>query len=246
MNFIADLHMHTSASTHAYSTLQEMVNAAAQRNLAAVAITDHGITMPGAPGKWYFHNLKVVPHHLNGVLVLRGQETNIVDYEGHIDEEEDCVEDLDWLVASVHSVCMPQGEKPTPEKMTHLWEQVCKNPHVNVIGHCGAPEYAFDYEKVIPQFGAAGKLVELNESSFRSRLSYIPNCRRVMELCKKYSVPVVVDSDAHFSTLVGDFPHANQLLEDLRFPEELVVNSSPKRLKVYLEKYTKVFHTSKE
>ena len=241
MKIIADLHMHTTASTHAYSSLQEMVDAAAQRGLQAVAITDHGITMPGAPGKWYFHNLRVVPRSFHNVLVLRGQETNIIDYEGHIDVEKDCLADLDWLVASIHSICMPKNEVPTPEKVTHLWEQVCKNPHVNVIGHCGCPEYAFDYERVIPQFGAAGKLVELNESTFRTREDYVPNCRRVMELCKKYRVPITVDSDAHFSTLVGDFPRAQRLLQELDFPEELVVNSSMESLNAYLKEYTDVF-----
>lgn len=237
MEFIADLHMHTTASTHAYSTLQEMVAAGRARGLRAVAITDHGVRMPGAPGRWYFHNLRAVPHLLDGVLVLRGQETNILDYAGHIDVEDECREDLDWVVASIHSVCMPADEKPTVEKVTQLWENVCKNPLVNVIGHCGSPAYAFDYARVIPQFGAAGKLVELNEGTFRSRPSYVPNCRRILKLCKEHRVPIVVDSDAHFSTLVGAFPCAERLLAELDFPEELVVNSSMGRLAAYLKQY---------
>lgn len=240
MEFIADLHMHTIASTHAYSTLQEMVAAGKARGLRAVAITDHGVRMPGAPGKWYFHNLRVVPHIFENMLVLRGQETNIIDYDGHIDVEDDCLEDLDWVVASIHSVCMPADDPPSPEKVTHLWEQICKNPLVNVIGHCGSPQYAFDYERVVPQFGAAGKLVELNEGTFRTRPSYAPNCRRILALCKAHRVPVVVDSDAHFSTLVGDFPHAARLLKELDFPEELVVNANMDRLLAYLKQHSRV------
>ncbi|ARP50488.1 MULTISPECIES: phosphatase [Caproicibacterium] len=243
MNFIADLHTHTTASTHAYSTLQEMVEAAAQRGLEAIAITDHGVAMPGAPGRWYFHNLGVVPRYYKGVMVLRGQETNIIDYEGHTDQQADCVHDLDWLIASIHDECMPQGESPSPEKVTHLWEQVCRNPHVNVIGHCGLRRFAFDYERVIPQFGAAGKLVEINEGTFRSRPDSILNCRKIAALCKKYRVPVVVNSDAHFSTQVGCFPRAQQLLQELDFPEELVVNSSAEQLRAYLTKYTDVFRS---
>ena len=46
---IADLHTHTIASTHAYSTVTEMVQAAAAKGLYALAITDHARTMPGAP-----------------------------------------------------------------------------------------------------------------------------------------------------------------------------------------------------
>ena len=58
---------------------------------------------------------------------------------------------------------------------------------------------------------------------------------------KKYRVPITVDSDAHFSTLVGDFPRAQRLLQELDFPEELVVNSSMERLNAYLKEYTDVF-----
>ena len=51
-NIIADLHTHSLASTHAYSTIREMVDSAAEKGLKAIAITDHARTMPGAPGPW--------------------------------------------------------------------------------------------------------------------------------------------------------------------------------------------------
>ena len=92
MNIIADTHCHTLASTHAYSTLSEMVHAAAVKGLYAIAITDHGVAMPGAPGKWYFQNLVVVPHKLEGVLVLRGEECDVVDYDGNTDLQDSDVD----------------------------------------------------------------------------------------------------------------------------------------------------------
>lgn len=46
MQIIADMHMHTNVTDHAFSTLTEMVQAAAERGLAAVAITNHGPTNP--------------------------------------------------------------------------------------------------------------------------------------------------------------------------------------------------------
>ncbi len=240
MNIIADTHMHTIASTHAYSTLEEMVHAAALKKLYAVAITDHGVTMPGAPGKWYFHNLRVVPHQIEGVLVLRGQETNIIDYEGNVDLEPDCIDDLDWIVASIHSICMPE-QKPTVESVTNAYLNVANNPHVRVIGHSGSAEYQYNYETVIPEFGRAGKLVEINEGTFLSRKSSIPNCKKIIALCKKYGVPVIVNSDSHFSSQVGCFAGSLKLLEEADFPEELVVNSSVARFRKYLEEYTRVF-----
>ncbi len=37
-----DLHMHTVASTHAYSTLHDYIAEAQQKNIRLFAITDHG------------------------------------------------------------------------------------------------------------------------------------------------------------------------------------------------------------
>lgn len=240
MNIIADTHMHTTASTHAYSSLQEMVHAAALKKLYAVAITDHGVNMRGAPGPWYFHNLKVVPHRFEGVLVLRGQETNVIDYNGTVDLEPDCVNDLDWLIASIHDVCMPE-ERPTVESVTNTWLQIAKNPKINVIGHSGSMDYKYDYESVIPEFGRQGKLVELNEGTFSCRKKSVSNCKKIMELCKRFSVPIIVNTDSHFSSAVGCFDNALRLLDEIDFPEELVVNSGVARFQSYLRQYTHVF-----
>lgn len=240
INLIADTHMHTTASTHAYSTLQEMVHAAALKKLYAVAITDHGRRMPGAPGTWYFENLRVVPHRLEGVLVLRGQETNVLDAEGHVDLEPRDTETLDWIVASIHSPVV-EGKIAPGEDVTEVWLNVAKDPRIHVIGHSGTADYPYDLERVLPEFGREGKLVELNESTFFNRKSSVANCTKIMKLCKKLGVPIVVDSDAHFSSMVGSFSHSKQLLRELDFPPELIVNSSVPRFCAYLKERSRVF-----
>ncbi len=239
MKIIADLHTHTIASTHAYNTILEMVHYAAQAGLKAIALTDHGRRMPGAPGDWYFQNLATVPRRLEGVLVLRGIEMNIIDYEGNTDLEENA-KNLDWAVASIHGGLMDPNVKPTVELCTELWLKVAQNPMVRVIGHSGTPQFAYDYEKVIPEFGRQGKLVEINEHSFLVRKSSVPNCKKIAEVCKKYGVPIVVDSDAHFCTELGVYPNAERMLKEIDFPEELIVNGDENRLYEYLRKYTKV------
>ena len=239
MKIIADTHTHTIASTHAYSTLQEMVHAAAQKGLHAIAITDHGPAMPGAPqkGQWYFYNLHVVPDYLEGVRVLKGEETNVIDYEGNTDMEQVNLETLEWVVASMHQPCMPE-RAPTVEEVTNAWLNIAHTPYVNVIGHSGSERYRYDYERVIPEFGRNGKLVELNDSSFYNRVRSIHNCKTIMELCKKHRVPIIVNSDAHFSMKVGSLDHSLELLKEIDFPEELVVNSSVERFNRYLEDHS--------
>ena len=127
------------------------------------------------------------------------------------------------------------------EAVTNTWLQIAKNPRINVIGHSGSTEYQYDYETVIPEFGRQGKLVELNEGTFANRNKSVPNCVEIMKLCKKHSVPVIVNTDSHFSTQVGCFENSLKLLDEIDFPEELVVNSGVAPFQSYLKQYTRVF-----
>lgn len=238
---IADLHTHTLASTHAYSSLTEMVRAASEKGLYALAITDHGVTMPGSPRDWYFSNLREVPLHYRGVLTLAGMEANVLDFEGTLDLTAKDGENLDWVVASIHHLPLENLKAPDVEKSTHLWMQVAKNPHVNVIGHSGDPLFAYDYNKVIPVFGENHKLVEINNHSFQVRRENCRNCLKIAMACKKYGVPIVVNSDAHFESQVGCFDQALQMLSEIDFPEELIINASAERLNDYLARYTATF-----
>lgn len=98
----ADLHCHSLASSHAYSTVDEMAAAARRYGLKAFALTDHAMSMPDAPHEWHFHNLHVLPQKINGVTVLRGAEANIKSFEGDIDMTEFDLSNLQWVVAIGH------------------------------------------------------------------------------------------------------------------------------------------------
>lgn len=233
IEIIADTHCHTIASSHAYSTVMENVEAAKKRGLFAIAITDHGKNMPNSPGKWYFKNLICIPKFVNGVRVLKGIEANVIDYDGNLDDDREENSELEWMIASIHDYSI-KGEGGI-EACTNAWLEVAKNPLVNVIGHCGVEKFKFDYEKVIPEFGANGKVVEINNNSFYIRKDAIKNCLQIAKLCKKYGVRVVVNSDAHFCLQVGVFDNAVKMLEEIDFPKELIINSSRKNFENYLE-----------
>ena len=95
MNLIADMHCHTVASGHAYSTVQEIAREASNKGLEMVAITDHGPSMPGGPHCYHFGNLRALPSEIYGVKILKGVEANIIDYDGNIDLPERYLDILD-------------------------------------------------------------------------------------------------------------------------------------------------------
>ncbi|MDR3178704.1 MAG: phosphatase [Oscillospiraceae bacterium] len=237
MGIIADTHCHTIVSGHAYSSLLEMVLSAAKQNLWAIAITDHGRSTPNSPGPWYFENLSTgVPNIVEKVRVLKGIEANVWDYDGNLDASNMLLSSLDWVVSSMHPETLQVVDDI--DACTNAWLNVAKNPYVNVIGHSGDHRYKYDYEKVIPEFGKNGKLVEINNGSFKVRKRSIENCIKIAIVCRDYKVPVILNSDAHFSTQVGDVGLAEKLLKEINFPEELIVNSNLERFKKYLSEYT--------
>lgn len=233
MKIIADTHTHTVASTHAYSTVLEMAQYAEKAGLIALAITDHTPASTDGPHIWHFHNLKkALPRELLGVKMIFGAESSIIDYDGTIDFPQEECESLDWIIASIHRNHL---KKSSPEDITRLYLGVAENPLVDVIGHCATIGYEFDYEKCLKKFKECGKLVEINESSIKWK-STVDNYREIIRICKKYEIPVIVNSDAHFCTLVGHFESSLALLEEQDFPESLVVNADFDRLKEFIAK----------
>lgn len=229
----ADLHCHTIASSHAYGTITELATAAAERGLIAVGCTDHGIAMPGAPHEWYFGNLGDLPDKISDVRVLRGVEANVMDFDGRLDMSEWILKRLELVIASMHGGLMPAG---TPEQCTRAWLSVARNPYVDILGHSGSPEFAYDYKTVLKVLKEENKAVELNEHSFKARPNSIENCVNIAKLCMELGVFVAVDSDSHYHDTVGMFPKWRGILRDIGFPPELIINASAENLGAFLKR----------
>ena len=61
MKAIMDLHTHTLAAGHAYSTLLENIDAALAMGLQYLGMSEHGPTSPGGPHNFFFilHNFYI-------------------------------------------------------------------------------------------------------------------------------------------------------------------------------------------
>lgn len=231
-----DLHTHTIASGHAYCTIREMAKAAADKGLELLGITEHAPAMPGTCHNFYFHNMKVVPREMYGIHLLMGAELNILDTEGHVDLEEKELKHMDITIASLHIPCMKPG---TREENTEAYLNVMKNPYVTIIGHPDDGRYQVDYRALVQGAREYGKILELNNHSLEPscfRRDARENDLEMLKLCMEYQVPVVMDSDAHFDAAIGEFQMARGLLEEISFPEELVLNHSVEMLKKYVNK----------
>ncbi len=234
MKDFADLHTHTIASGHAYATVSEMIHAAALRKLPVLGISDHAPSMRGTMDEVYFWNFKVVPREIEGVRVLFGCELNIIDYKGTIDLSEKALKRLDYTIASLHDLCLAFG---TREENTAAVLGALENPYVNIIGHPDDGRYPLDLETVVRTAKKHHKLLEINNSSLApnsSRQGAYENDLILLEYCKKYEVPVIMGSDAHFTNTVGNHESALSVIREAGFPEDLVANHSLDLLAKYI------------
>ena len=233
MKIAGDTHTHTLSCQHAYSTLLENIRYAASIGHRFLVTTEHGPAMAGAPHEWFFENLrKAVPREVEGVVVIKGCEANLTSLAGALDVPEAGLRRLDLVMVSMHRVTFPQDT--TPEERTAAWCAVAKNPRVDIIGHLGDPRFSVDYDAVIRAYREGGQAVELNNSSPKSRPGSEENCLTIARLCKQYGVPVVLSTDAHFCTAIGNVEWAASIAGEAGIPEEQILNASYRRFRDWL------------
>ena len=217
-----DLHVHTIASGHAFSTIEENARAAAERGLKGIGMTDHGPSMPGAPHLYHFMVLGFIPDTLCGVRIFRGIEANLQN-DGRIDLDDSYLHTLDVVLAGFHADCGYTGT--TREDHTRTMMLAMENPLVHIISHPGNPEFPIDYYAVVRQAVATGTALEINSSSFRrARRGSAPNCMEIARLCAEQGALVSIGSDAHIAQGVGEFSDSLQALRQVGIDPEQIVN----------------------
>ena len=235
-SYLADLHTHTIASGHAYNTIQEMAKAAKEKGISLLGITEHSMTMPGTCSEIYFQNLWNANRSYYGVQLLLGVELNIIDYNGTVDMSQELLKNLDIAIASIHNtIGYTVG---TEVQNTEAVIGAIKNPYVNIIGHSDDGRIPLDYKEVVKAAKEYRKILEINNNSL-SPTSWRENAREndkeILELCAQEDYPVINGSDAHADHNVGANSYALDLMEEIHFPEHLILNYQIDELKSYLD-----------
>lgn len=234
MNIIADLHTHTSVSHHAVSSFEEMVAGAKRQGHKAIAITNHAREIGDGAHDWHFGVFRYIPKTIDGIAIIGGGEANIRT-DGTIDiDETNHALDLDYIIASIHDQTFKSTDALVIEK---AYQKVLENPLVNTFGHIGTPKYKFNYETIVSQCNKYKKIIEINCGSFESRKGSIDNCREILKLCKKHSVPIALTSDSHISYTIGAVEKGIALVKEVDYPQNLIINISEQNLRNYFREY---------
>jgi len=232
MKYNLDVHTHTIASGHAYTTLLENIKESSEIGLKLLGTSDHGPAMPGGPHLFYFSNMGVMPRELYGVTLLYGCEVNILDGYGKLDIPERILKRLDYVIVSLHDVCIKPG---TRDENTRALLRAMDNPLVDIIGHSGNTAFPISEEEIVKKAKKNNILIEINNGSFVSRSGSEENCKIMAMLCKEYGVNVILGSDAHTCFQIGKFPKAENIIRAVDMPEELIMNTNSNKLIDFLK-----------
>jgi len=192
-----DLHCHTTLSD-GKNTLEQMAEAAQERGYAYLAVTDHSAThgfgndvQPDALLR-RIDEVRELNASMKGFRLLSGSEINILP-DGSLDYADEIVDQLDWVVASVHT-----SFRIGPERMTERMIAAVSNPLVDCLGHptgrllLRREPYDFDMESVVAAAAEHGTMIEINGN---------PNRRDLNEgharMAAAAGVTIAVNTDAH-------------------------------------------------
>jgi DNA polymerase (family 10) len=191
-----DLHMHTTLSD-GHASAEEMAAGARERGYEYIAITDHSASHGFGNDVQPDELLRSAEHvrsiEVPGLTVLAGTETNVMP-DGSLDYADDVLEQLDWVVASLHT-SFRLGEKEQTDRMLHAME----HPLVDVIGHPTGRlierrrPYALDIDRVIAKAVETGTFLEINANPDRRDLNDI-----YARAAAEAGVTLTIDSDAHW------------------------------------------------
>lgn len=236
MGFLkTDLHTHTIASGHASTaTITDMAKAAVDHNLTLLGISDHGPATLGGGKPSYFRNLAYAPRTRFGIDMLYGAEVNILDNHGSVDLDDSILKHLDYVIASMHK---PVKKPGTIDENTSAYIEAMKNPYICIIGHCDDERYPVDYLALVRAAMEHRVLLEINNSSlspdgYRGDTRF--NDLMILNLCKHFNYPVLLSSDSHGTTHIGDCSYALELAKLAKMPTDLILNDSPSKILSFL------------
>jgi DNA polymerase (family 10) len=190
-----DLHMHTVVSD-GRNTLEEMARAARERGYEYIAVTEHsashGFGNDVQPDQLRRQIERIRSLDEPGITVLAGTETNVLP-NGSVDYDDGLLEELDWVIASLHT-SFRMSEQEQTERMLRAME----HPLVDAIGHptgrlIGRREpYQLDLDRVIAKAAETGTFLEINANPNRRDLTDV-----YARAAAEAGVTIVIDSDAH-------------------------------------------------
>src|SRR5882724_12536082 len=203
-NLRGTFHCHTTASD-GHNTLEEMAEAAQALGLEYLGIADHSRSSIQARGldeaklRAQVAAIRKLNKKFDGFRLFAGVECDIL-RDGSLDFEDKVLSELDYVVASIHSVF-----NLSEPDMTRRVIRAMENPFVTMLAHptgrllLKREPYQIDIPKILDAAARTGTWIELNAAPKRLDLDW-----RWWPLAKQKAVKCVINPDAHRTERLQD------------------------------------------
>lgn len=223
-----DLHNHTVASGHAFSTLNEIIEKAIQYNMIAIGISDHGPNMVGAPQESYFTMTKDIMQETKETVVLFGCEANILDINGNIDISEEIIKNLNYVIAGIHK--LTTYEFNDKKNNTKAIVSCMEKNDIFAISHPINENFPIDIFTVVKAAKDMDVVMEINDRVLRSNnIEVLNKYLAFIECCGENNVKMILSSDSHTISTVGCFS-SNKEIEKILDSGIYLYNNNPTEL----------------
>ncbi len=222
-----DLHMHTTV-TDGRDDLETMAAAAQHLGYSYVAITDHSKALAMSNGLdehralEHASRIRALNGKLNGLTLLAGIECDVL-ADGSLDLADDCLAQLDVVIASVHAH-YTQGEAQTTERILKALD--C--PWVDILGHpmsrrlLQREPLKVDFDQIVSAAVAHGVALEINCQPDRLDLS-----DSFARTAHERGAMIAISTDAHSVVALGNMRWGIQVARRAWLTPEAVLNTRP-------------------
>ena len=195
-----EVHMHT-VETDGRCTIEEMAEAAKEHGYNYIAITDHSKNLAFANGlddKWaveHIARIRAANEAFEGITIMAGVEVDILP-DGELDLSDSVLEQMDVVVASVHS-----GFNQEPQQMTDRLLRAINNKNVSIVGHptgrllLKRDAYPFDMDAILKTAAQNKVAMELNAYPDRLDLNDVH-----LRMARERGVKIVINTDSHHTS----------------------------------------------
>lgn len=228
-----DLHIHTIASGHAQNTILEYINRAKELKMKIIGFSEHGPAVPGSVSETYFKCLDRLPRYVNGVMILRGAEANILDRKGGLDISDKTIENkLDYVIVQFHKNTGWNGVGIKAN--TAALVKAIRSGKINIISHPYLHhDFPLDIKKVSDEACKNNVLPEVNLHYLtydKVKDTIMTDLKTMIGIVRKNKKKIIVNSDAHNIWELGDDSALKKIKKKIGLTDNLIINNYPKEL----------------
>jgi len=218
-----DLHIHSIRSTCGVHTLLEIVSIMRKKGQKGFALTDHGPEL-GTPRNFFSVMLRRMPQEIDGIRVFKGIESSVMNIAGELDIAFFEGARYEIILAGLH----PHGDftesRGIAENTRALVNAVRKNPEIKGITHPNFTSLPVDIDILTDMAADTNTALEINNSHLRNGKANRETIPRLLDLAIRKDVPLMINSDGHMFTEMGEFEQALSFLEPYGIEQFRIVN----------------------